>query len=95
MTLLNPADRDHTVGTCRVAGPGQVDEAIAGACAAQPAWDRIPAGRRAEILEKAADLYEQHRPELLSLCICEAGGAVEMFPPCPARSRLASAGAAR
>ena len=69
----NPADRSHTVGTCQVATGEHVDEAITSACAAQPAWDRTPAGRRAEILERAADLYEQHRPELLSLCISEAG----------------------
>ena len=70
---INPADRSHTVGTCQVSTEEHVDEAIASACAAQPGWDRIPAGRRAEILEKASDLYEQHRPELLSLCINEAG----------------------
>jgi RHH-type proline utilization regulon transcriptional repressor/proline dehydrogenase/delta 1-pyrroline-5-carboxylate dehydrogenase len=70
---INPANRLHTVGTCRVATTGQVDDAIASACAAQPAWDRTAASRRAEILEKAADLYEQHRAELLSLCVNEAG----------------------
>ena len=69
----NPADRSQTVGTCQVATPGQVDDAINSACAAQKAWDRTPASRRAEVLEKAADLYEQHRPELLSLCVSEAG----------------------
>ncbi|NCF59248.1 MAG: bifunctional proline dehydrogenase/L-glutamate gamma-semialdehyde dehydrogenase PutA [Gammaproteobacteria bacterium] len=70
---LNPADNGHTVGTCQVATAGHVDAAIASACAAQPEWDRTPASGRAEILEVAADLYEQHRPELLSLCIDEAG----------------------
>jgi RHH-type proline utilization regulon transcriptional repressor/proline dehydrogenase/delta 1-pyrroline-5-carboxylate dehydrogenase len=70
---INPADRSHTVGTCKVSTEEHVDKAIASAWAAQPEWDRTPAGRRAEILEKAADLYEQHRPELLALCINEAG----------------------
>ena len=70
---VNPADRNHTVGTCQVATAGHVDDAITSACAAQPAWDRLPASGRAEILEKAADLFEQHGPELLSLCITEAG----------------------
>jgi RHH-type proline utilization regulon transcriptional repressor/proline dehydrogenase/delta 1-pyrroline-5-carboxylate dehydrogenase len=69
----NPADRSHTVGTCQLATANKVDDAIASACAAQPEWDLTPASRRAEILERAADLYEQHRPELLSLCISEAG----------------------
>jgi RHH-type proline utilization regulon transcriptional repressor/proline dehydrogenase/delta 1-pyrroline-5-carboxylate dehydrogenase len=56
-----------------VATSQHVDDAITSACAAQPAWDRTPADRRADILEKAAELYEQHGPELLSLCISEAG----------------------
>jgi RHH-type proline utilization regulon transcriptional repressor/proline dehydrogenase/delta 1-pyrroline-5-carboxylate dehydrogenase len=70
---INPADRSHTVGTCQVATAEHVDHAIKSASAAQPGWDRTPASERAEILEKAADLYEQYRPELLSLCISEAG----------------------
>ena len=70
---VNPADRNRTVGTCQVATVRHVDDAINSACAAQPAWDRLPAAGRAEILGKAADLFEQHRPELLSLCITEAG----------------------
>jgi RHH-type proline utilization regulon transcriptional repressor/proline dehydrogenase/delta 1-pyrroline-5-carboxylate dehydrogenase len=70
---INPADRSHTVGTCQVATVEHVDNAIANACVAQWEWDCTPASERAEILEKAADLYEQHRPELLSLCIGEAG----------------------
>ena len=69
----NPADRGHTVGNCQVANSQHVDDAIAGACEAQPAWDRMPADWRAGILETAADLYEQHSPELLSMCISEAG----------------------
>jgi RHH-type proline utilization regulon transcriptional repressor/proline dehydrogenase/delta 1-pyrroline-5-carboxylate dehydrogenase len=70
---VNPANRTHVVGTCGLATGAHVDDAIASACAAQPEWDRIPASGRAEILQKAADLYEQHRPELLSLCVSEAG----------------------
>jgi RHH-type proline utilization regulon transcriptional repressor/proline dehydrogenase/delta 1-pyrroline-5-carboxylate dehydrogenase len=70
---VNPADRDHTVGTCQVATVAQVDDAIDSACAAQPAWDRVSADRRADILDKAADFYEHHRPALLALCINEAG----------------------
>ncbi len=70
---INPADRAHTVGTCQIATVEHVDTAITNACVAQREWDRTPASRRAEILEKAADLYEQHRAELLSLCIGEAG----------------------
>jgi len=70
---VNPADCGQSVGTCQVASAADVEHAITSACGAQPEWDRTPADRRAEILEKAADLYERHGPELLSLCIAEAG----------------------
>ena len=70
---VNPADRTHVVGTCQLATGAHVDDAIASACVAQPAWDRTPASRRAEILQEAADLYERHRADLLSLCVSEAG----------------------
>jgi RHH-type proline utilization regulon transcriptional repressor/proline dehydrogenase/delta 1-pyrroline-5-carboxylate dehydrogenase len=70
---VNPADRTHVVGACQLATGAHVDAAIASACRAQPEWDRTPAARRADILRKAADLYEQHSPELLALCVSEAG----------------------
>jgi RHH-type proline utilization regulon transcriptional repressor/proline dehydrogenase/delta 1-pyrroline-5-carboxylate dehydrogenase len=50
-----------------------VDEALQAALIAQPAWDRTPPKRRAEILNKAASLFEEHTAELLALCIREAG----------------------
>jgi RHH-type proline utilization regulon transcriptional repressor/proline dehydrogenase/delta 1-pyrroline-5-carboxylate dehydrogenase len=71
--VINPANRSHTVGTCQFAKAEIVDDAIASASAAQSAWDRTSALRRAEILEEAADLFEQHRPGLLALCVSEAG----------------------
>lgn len=38
-----------------------------------PEWNATAARQRADILEKAADLYEQHRATLMALCVCEAG----------------------
>jgi RHH-type proline utilization regulon transcriptional repressor/proline dehydrogenase/delta 1-pyrroline-5-carboxylate dehydrogenase len=70
---LNPADTSKTVGVCREADMEAVNRAIALAVAAQPAWDLRQAHERAAILRKAADLFEQHAPELLALCIREAG----------------------
>ena len=72
----NPSDCSHVVGSCRLAQPEQVDEAISLASAAQLTWDRTPAEERAEIIERAADLFEQNRPELLALCVAEAGKVV-------------------
>ena len=70
---VNPADTSEVIGTCKQATSEHVDAAVAAASAAQAGWDRVPAGERAEILERAADLFEQHEAELLGLVIAEAG----------------------
>ena len=72
----NPADTEHIVGTCRLADPALVDEAIGLAVAGQVAWDNTAAGQRAAILERAADLFEEHSAELLALCVAEAGKTI-------------------
>jgi RHH-type proline utilization regulon transcriptional repressor/proline dehydrogenase/delta 1-pyrroline-5-carboxylate dehydrogenase len=70
---VNPAVTSDIVGHCLQAPPEAVDAALAAAVAAQPAWNRTPAADRALALERAAELFEQHAPELLALCIREAG----------------------
>ncbi len=40
------------------------------------AWDRTPADERARILGRAADLFESHHAELLSLCVSEGGRTI-------------------
>ncbi len=73
---INPADNRQVVGVCVEAEAAVVDEAIARAVAAQPAWDRTPASQRAAILRKASDLFEARAPELMALCVREAGKTV-------------------
>jgi RHH-type proline utilization regulon transcriptional repressor/proline dehydrogenase/delta 1-pyrroline-5-carboxylate dehydrogenase len=41
--------------------------------AAQVAWDSLGGEKRARLLERAADLYEEHAEEFFSLCTREAG----------------------
>jgi len=72
----NPADTRQVVGTCILATPAMVDEALDVAVKAQPGWDAAGAETRAATLERAADLFEQHTPELLALCVAEAGKIV-------------------
>lgn len=72
----NPADNSKVVGICQQARPEHVDEALDAAAKGQRAWSRVPAGRRAQVLEKAAELFEAHTPELLALCVAEAGKIV-------------------
>ncbi len=72
-TSVNPADVTEVVGRCDFATEAHVDEALDAAVKAQIAWDRSGASERAAILNRAADLYERHADELLSLCVREAG----------------------
>jgi RHH-type proline utilization regulon transcriptional repressor/proline dehydrogenase/delta 1-pyrroline-5-carboxylate dehydrogenase len=73
---LNPANTSQVVGVCREADQAAVDRALHLASGAQRAWDDTSADERAAILERAADLYEQHTPEMLALCVREAGKTV-------------------
>jgi RHH-type transcriptional regulator, proline utilization regulon repressor / proline dehydrogenase / delta 1-pyrroline-5-carboxylate dehydrogenase len=71
--VLDPADRRRRVGGAIDGDAVHVDEALALASAAQPAWDRLPAHRRAEALERAADLIERDRAAFLALLVREGG----------------------
>jgi RHH-type proline utilization regulon transcriptional repressor/proline dehydrogenase/delta 1-pyrroline-5-carboxylate dehydrogenase len=71
--VTSPADRRVEIGRVAFASRETVERAIAGAVAAFPAWNATPVERRADCLRRAADLFEQHRAELFTLCIAEAG----------------------
>ena len=69
--VLNPANASDQVGVVHEATPEDIANAMNEATIAQPGW----ANRedRPEILERAADLYEAHAPELMALVAREAG----------------------
>ena len=46
---------------------------VRAAHAAQVDWDALGGEARANLLERAADLYEEHAEEFFSLCTREAG----------------------
>lgn len=69
----NPATANDTIGVCVDADHAAVERALELASAAQPGWDLLPAADRANVLERAADLYETSAAELLALCVREAG----------------------
>jgi RHH-type proline utilization regulon transcriptional repressor/proline dehydrogenase/delta 1-pyrroline-5-carboxylate dehydrogenase len=71
--ITSPYDRRIEVGTVSEASAKDVDKMARAAHAAQPAWDALGGDARASLLERAADLYEDHSEELFSLCIREAG----------------------
>lgn len=68
-----PHDLSHEVGTRRDTLAEEVEAAIARAEAIQPGWNALGGEKRALLLEAAADAFEDHTDEILSLCQREAG----------------------
>jgi len=72
-TVLNPANPADIVGMVEDADPSLAALAVETALAAAGDWAARPVGERVAILERAADLYEAHMPELMALATREAG----------------------
>ncbi len=72
----NPANLTDIVGEVSDAEDADVAAALKQAVAAQPDWDATSAGTRADALRKAADLFEARQPELMAVCMREAGKTV-------------------
>ena len=73
---VDPADNRRVVGQVDWATGDVARRALEQAADAQRRWDLLGADRRAAILDRAADLMEQRRGELLALCVREAGKTV-------------------
>jgi RHH-type proline utilization regulon transcriptional repressor/proline dehydrogenase/delta 1-pyrroline-5-carboxylate dehydrogenase len=73
---VNPANTSEVVGVCHQVSEEGIDKAIELSVAAQPSWDRRGADERARILNRAADLYEKHKDELIALCVREGGRTI-------------------
>jgi RHH-type proline utilization regulon transcriptional repressor/proline dehydrogenase/delta 1-pyrroline-5-carboxylate dehydrogenase len=71
--IRSPQNSADLVGAVHHASSADIDLAIGQGLAVQPAWDGLDGETRAVLLERAADLYEEHRDAILSLCIREAG----------------------
>ncbi len=71
-TVTSPVD-GRVIGHWQTTDPQAIDRCIQLAGKAQPAWDRTGWQARAGILDRMADLLEQHTTELLHLCCREAG----------------------
>ncbi|WP_086606359.1 bifunctional proline dehydrogenase/L-glutamate gamma-semialdehyde dehydrogenase PutA [Erythrobacter donghaensis] len=71
--ITMPHDLSVVIGTRRDATAEEVDAAVTRAAAIQPGWDSLGGEARALLLEEAADLFEAHTDEFLSLCQREAG----------------------
>jgi RHH-type proline utilization regulon transcriptional repressor/proline dehydrogenase/delta 1-pyrroline-5-carboxylate dehydrogenase len=71
--IFNPANGADKVGSVIEADSAQVEAALAAAATCALPWFRMPPAERAAILQRAADLLQDHRVELVSLLIREAG----------------------
>ena len=71
--IVSPHDHRVTVGTVFEATADEVDRMARAGHAAQVGWDALGGEARARLLERTADLYEEHAEEFFSLCIREAG----------------------
>lgn len=74
--IREPRDWRQVVGRVIEADRKAVAEAIVEAAAVAPGWGATPVLGRAECLEQAADLFENHQAELMALCIREAGKTI-------------------
>ena len=75
--VTSPHDRRVKLGRCVIANEEAVDKALANAHAAQVEWDRLGGPARANILELAADAYEDNKGKLMALMIREAGKTLD------------------
>ncbi len=71
--IFNPANTAEQVGSVSQADAAVVEQAIAAADRAQEDWDILGGEKRAEILERAATLYEEQTAALVARCVREAG----------------------
>jgi RHH-type transcriptional regulator, proline utilization regulon repressor / proline dehydrogenase / delta 1-pyrroline-5-carboxylate dehydrogenase len=69
----DPADRSSVVGSVIEAGADTVAAAVDRARRGFGAWERTPLAARADVLVRAADLYEANGAELLAWCVREGG----------------------
>ncbi len=74
--ILCPADLGRVAGEVMEADVALLDQALALATAAQPDWDRTPAGERAAKLREAADRLERDAARFIAICVTEAGKSV-------------------
>lgn len=73
LPIFNPADHTDQVGVVIEATEADVETALAAAQAFAPDWGSTPLNFRAGLLERAADLLEEHRAALIGLAVREAG----------------------
>ncbi|MGA2500171.1 MAG: aldehyde dehydrogenase family protein [Tepidisphaeraceae bacterium] len=71
--VRNPAHKSEVVAIMPDSAAADMAAAVAAAVAAFPAWSKLPPGRRAVYLEKAAEALARRRDEAATLLVREEG----------------------
>jgi len=69
----NPADHTDLIGLFPESGAEDVNDAVAAARDAFPAWRKVPAPKRGELLYRTAELLREHKEEIARIMTREMG----------------------
>ncbi len=72
----DPADRRRISGQVHQANADTARQALKVAHDYFPTWEKTPAAARADMLRRAADLFETHSARLIAVCVAEGGRTV-------------------
>lgn len=75
--IYNPANSRQQIGTVIKSTVESITEAVKVAAGAFEYWRLVPVNQRSACLLKTATLLEQHRMELVALCVQEAGKTIK------------------
>jgi len=73
LRVVNPAENADVVGYVTEATAADLETALSAAAAYAMDWQTMTPSDRADTLNRAADLFEQHGAELMALAVREAG----------------------
>jgi acyl-CoA reductase-like NAD-dependent aldehyde dehydrogenase len=95
--IVNPAT-EEVVAAAPEASVAQAESAVEAAAEAFESWSRTKPEERAELLNRAADLIDEHSDELIPLVVAETGATLRttstiQVPQAAARLRRYAAGA--
>lgn len=74
--IYNPADHRQMIGTVIEANKDDVEQALTRAKAASEKWEQTTVEKRAALLEKVADLFEENMPEMMAIIVREGGKVI-------------------
>ena len=75
--ISSPHDNRIAVGVIHEADEKAVEQAMSSAAKSQQDWNRIGGNARADILDRAANLYEEKSARLMALLVQEAGKTLD------------------